>query len=127
MTMEDYFNKEIFIMRPEDLLIGMNQIIDEISPEGKTGEDFTGGYVQQLKNSTQFVAYFGTKAGEKNRATSKLTIQNNEIDEMYMMLKIKIQDMRTSGSKVISLTARRLARAKEEQDEKSRIIGGFLK
>ena len=116
MTIQELFNKEIFTMTVPDLIESINDLLNDCAPTGKTVDDFTGGYVQQLKNSTQFVAYFGTKNGTKNRDTIKITIEPDEIDEMYMMLKAKIHDMRTAGSTTkISLAQRRLAKQKDKK------------
>ena len=79
-----------------ELLNSINDILDEIAPEGKTREDFTGGYIQQLKNSTRFTAFFGTKKGSTNKDTVQMGIEDNEMDLMYIMLKAKIHDMKSS-------------------------------
>ena len=116
--MEELFDKEIFSMTVEDLLDEINSLLEDSSPEGKSVKDFTGGYVQQLKNSTQLVLYYGTKTGDKNknRDTVKVHIEQDEVDQAYMMLKCKIHDMRSNGAKVekTSLAQRRLAKKKEE-------------
>ena len=119
MQIEDMFDKTLFTVSMEDIMLDINEIITEAAPEGKTLADFTGGYIQQLKNSTQFVAYYGTKEGTNNRATSKITIQDNEIDTYYMMLKAKIHDMKRNSAKtpkVMSLAERRLARKSKSSD-----------
>jgi len=113
MTMRGMFDETLFTITLEDIMVDINEIITEAAPEGKTVTDFTGGYIQQLKNSTQFVAYYGTKEGTKNRSTAKITIADNEIDTYYMMLKAKIHDMKRNGAKtptIISLAERRLRR-----------------
>jgi len=99
-------------MTIEELIEDIDLLLADNLPEGKTVDDFTGGYVQQLANSTKFVAYFGTKVGSNNKATSSIAIENNELDIMYMMLKAKIHDMRNKKSKVktVSLASRRLAK-----------------
>lgn len=111
-------------MTVEELIADIDDLIDDISPDGKSKDDFTGGYVQQLKNSNQFVAYFGTKKGTNNRDTVKVTIQADELDLFYMMLKAKIHDMKNKKTKTVSISmaSRRLAKQKavkeeEEQDE----------
>jgi len=119
MTLHELFDSSILTNTLEDAMTDMDATLTEIAPEGKTLENFTGGYLQQLKNSTQFVAYFGSDKGGKNRATVKLTIDDDEIDEYYMMLKVKIQDMKKNGAKtvkVMSLKERKLLRAQEAKD-----------
>jgi len=114
--MTDMFDQTLFTITLEDIMVDINDIITEIAPKGKALKDFTGGYLQQLKNSTQFVAYFGTKPDGKNRSTSKLTIPDNEIDTYYMMLKAKIQDMKKNNAgtfTAITIAERRLLRKKE--------------
>lgn len=113
MTLSKLFDSSILTTPVEESLEDMNAIIEAMAPEGKTLSDFTGGYLQQLKNSTQFVAYFGTKANTKNRATSKLSIPDNELDEYYLMLKAKIQEMKQAETATIvtlSLAERKAAR-----------------
>ncbi len=95
-------------------MIDINELLDEIAPEGKTNKDFTGGYVQQLKNSNQFVAYFGQKNESRNRDTVKVDINANELDYFYILLKAKIHEMRNEKTKTvrISMAERKL---KKEQ------------
>ncbi len=115
----EIFNKEVLKMTLEELLTDIDELIDDVSPEGKSVKDFTGGYVQQLKNSNQFVAYFGTKAGTKNRDTIKVTIQADELDLFYTMLKAKIHDMKNAKTKTVSVSMaqRKLAKKKDSEDE----------
>ena len=77
MLMQDMFDKTLFTITLEEIMLDINDIITEFAPEGKTLVDFTGGYIQQLKNSTQFVAYYGTKPNSNNRSTVKITIADN--------------------------------------------------
>lgn len=112
MELNEIFDKGVFSMTTKDLLEDVNSLIEDISPENKTVKDFTGGYVQQLKNSVQFVAYFGTKIGTKNRDTIKIDIELDEMDMMYAMLKVKIHDMRTKKNNKISLMNRSVSRKK---------------
>jgi len=113
----ELFNTEVLKMTVEDLIEDINSLLDDVAPEGKSHENFTGGYVQQLSNSNQLVAYFGTKAGTNNRDTIKITIDGNELDDMYLMLKAKIHDIRNYKTKTvkISMAQRRLAKQKTEE------------
>ena len=123
---DSMFDKGVFSMSTEDLLFDMDLMLSGNLPEGKELSDFNGGYVQQLENSTRFVAYFGTESGttatgkpKKNRASSVIDIDNDDIDTMYIMLKIKLHSLRNSKRKVkkVSLSEIRLAR-KQLQDSK---------
>ena len=117
MMTHELFNTEVLKMTVEDLIEDINSLLDDVAPEGKSHENFTGGYVQQLSNSNQLVAYFGTKAGTNNRDTIKITIDGNELDDMYLMLKAKIHDIRNYKTKTvkISMAQRRLAKQKTEE------------
>ncbi len=121
MSEHKLFNMEVLKMTVEELIEDIDSLLDDVAPEGKSSKDFTGGYVQQLKNSNQLVAYFGTKAGTNNRETVKITIDGNELDDMYLMLKAKIHDIRNYKTKTvnISMAQRRLAKKtnKEDKDE----------
>lgn len=82
-----------------DVVNVFNHIIDSNVPSGKTSDDFTGGYIQQLSNSNQLVLYFGSKINDKgektnNRDTVKLDIEDVELDMFYAGLKAKILDMK---------------------------------
>ena len=101
-------------MTVEDLIEDINSLLDDVAPEGKSHENFTGGYVQQLSNSNQLVAYFGTKEGTNNRHSIKITVDADELDEMYLMLKAKIHDIRNYKTKTVkvSMAQRRLAKKK---------------
>lgn len=116
MLVNDLFQTEVLEMKLEDLLSEINEYLNEIAPEGKTSEHFNGGYVQQMKNSCQLVAYFGTKADGKNRDSVKVIIPDNELDDVYMMLKAKIHDMKNSKTKTtsVSFAQRRLAKKKSK-------------
>lgn len=102
-------------MTTKDLVNDINSLLDDVAPEGKSNIDFTGGYVQQLSNSNQLVAYFGTKKGTNNRDTVKITIDGNELDDMYLMLKAKIHDIRNYKTKTVtvSMAQRRLSKKKK--------------
>ena len=121
MKIDELFDKGVFTMTIEDLIKDIDFMLSQNLPEDKTIEDFTGGYVQQLKNSTKFVAYFGTKSGSNNKATSSIPIPDDEIDLMYMMLKAKIHQMKNSTAKVkkYSIAGNRLAREKEVNSSSS--------
>ena len=116
--MDDLFNKKVFVFSYEELLMDLNEVLDEIAPSGKSKNDFTGGYIQQLKNSNQLVAYFGTKNGTKNRDTVKIAIQQDELDLFYMMLKAKIHEMKNKDTKTvfISMAERRIQKLKDNED-----------
>jgi hypothetical protein len=110
-------------MEIKELLHEINDYLDEIAPEGKTSENFNGGYVQQMKNSSQLVAYFGTKPDGKNRDSVVVTVPDNAIDDVYLMLKAKIHEMNSKKSKRtrVSFAQRRLAKKelklnKEQED-----------
>jgi hypothetical protein len=113
------FDKGVFSMNTEDLLFDMDLMLGGNLPDGKELKDFNGGYVQQLENSTRFVAFFGTEKGttdsgkpKKNRASAVIDIDSDDIDTMYIMLKLKLHELRNSKRKVkkVSLSAIRLAR-----------------
>ncbi|RLA83968.1 MAG: hypothetical protein DRG78_02860 [Epsilonproteobacteria bacterium] len=117
--MEDnIFDKRVLTNSLKDLQMDINELLDEVAPSGKTNKDFTGGYVQQLKNSNQLVAYFGTKVGTNNRDTVKISIPSDELDLFYMMLKSKIHEMQNINTKTVkvSMAARRLARLEREEN-----------
>lgn len=100
------FNDEVLKIGLEELVKHIDSLLDDIAPEDKDNKDFTGGYIQQLKNSNVFVAYYGTKAGDNNRNkdTVRVDIQADELDMFYMMLKAKIHDMRNSGTKTVKVS-----------------------
>lgn len=102
--MDDLFDKSVLSYAPKELLMDIDIILTQNLPEGKKIKDFTGGYVQQLKNSNQLVAYFGTQKGTNNRSTCKITIEADELDLAYMMLKAKIHSMRTNGAKAVKVS-----------------------
>jgi len=114
MLSHELFNTEVLKMTVEDLIEEIDSLLDDVAPEGKSRKDFTGGYVQQLSNSNQLVAYFGTKEGTNNRHSVKITVEADELDEMYMMLKAKIHDIRKDKTKTVkvSMAQRRLAKKK---------------
>jgi|FLOH01.1.fsa_nt_gi hypothetical protein len=124
MTIDELFDKGVFVMTVEELILEMNLLLEDNLPDGKSIDDFTGGYVQQLKNNTKFVAYFGTKIGSTNKSTSSIVIEDDELDTMYMMLKAKIHDMRNSKAKVkkISLASRRLARLSDDEQPEEEVV-----
>lgn len=100
----ELFDKNLFNLERKELVKDINEILDDIAPAGKSNKDFTGGYVQQLKNSNQFVAYFGQRADGKNRDTVKANIEANELDLFYIMLKAKIHEMRNEHTKTVSIS-----------------------
>ena len=114
----ELFNISVLENSKEDLVRDLNELLEEVSPKGKTVKNFTGGYIQQLKNSNQLVAYFGTKEGTNNRDTVKITIDADELDLFYVMLKAKIHSMRNDKAKVVkvSMAQRKLDKAKKEED-----------
>ncbi len=113
----ELFNTEVLNMTTEELIEDIDSLLNDYAPEGKSVEDFNGGYVQQLKNSNQLVAYFGMKKGQKNRESVKIQIPADELDLMYMMLKAKIHDLQNQGTKTVrvSMAQRRLAKQKTEE------------
>ena len=107
-----------------ELMITMDAILKHIAPEGKTIEDFTGGYIQQLKNSTRFTAFFGTKEGTNNKATAQYNIPPEDMDNMYLMLKAKIIDMNNVKSKVKMINiSEMLLKTKEDKERKKKPFG----
>lgn len=90
------FDDSILDITKGELVKSMDELLDSIAPEGKTKDNFTGGYIQQLKNSTRFTAFFGTKVGSTNKDTVQVNIEDNEMDLMYIMLKAKIHEMKNS-------------------------------
>ena len=108
MGIPTLFDSSVLNYNIGDIMNLINELLDEHAPEGKTKDDFTGGYIQQLKNSTRFVAFYGTKPGTNNKATSIIDIEDNDIDLMYLCLKAKIQNMRNKNKtrKKVSLTER---------------------
>lgn len=100
----EIFDKRLFKLELEELVKDINSVLDEIAPDGKTNKDFTGGYIQQLQNSNQFVAYFGQKGNTKNRDTVKVNIQADELDLFYVMLKAKIHEMKQSKTKTVTVS-----------------------
>ena len=102
--MEDLFDKSVLSYEIKDLLMDIDNVLIQHLPKGKKITDFTGGYVQQLKNSNQLVAYFGSKPDSKNRCTVKITIEQDELDIAYMMLKAKIHSMRANGAKAVKVS-----------------------
>jgi hypothetical protein len=115
----ELFNKEVLNFERSELVREINELLDDISPDGKSHKDFTGGYVQQLKNSNQFVAYFGQKRDGKNRDTVKVNIQADELDLFYVMLKSKIHEMRSIKTKTVSISMaeRRLNKVNKKGDD----------
>jgi len=117
MIVNELFKSEVLEMEVEELLIEINEYLDEIAPEGKTSKNFNGGYVQQMKNSNQLVAYFGTAKDGKNRDSVKIEVPKDELDDVYLMLKAKIHDMNKGKTKAtkVSFAQRRLAKQKTEE------------
>ena len=110
------FDSRVLNYNIGELMRDMEELLNDISPEGKDITNFTGGYVQQLKNSNRFTAFFGTKVGTTNKDTVQIDIPDNEVDLMYLMLKAQIHKMKNSRQKVkkISLAERRLNRINQE-------------
>jgi len=125
MQIIEAFDTNVLSLTQEEVVMILDDIIEEIAPEGKTCSDFTGGYIQQLKNSSQFVAYYGTKKGTNNKATAKVTIDDKELDLYYVMLKSKITAMKNdkSSTKKLTMTASERLMAKAENKAKSSPFG----
>lgn len=87
----------------KDMVNVFNKIVEQNAPIGKTADDFTGGYIQQMSNSNQLVLYYGYKFkdGEKtgNKDTTILDVDDSEIDMFYIGLKAKTIDMRLRKKK----------------------------
>lgn len=112
------FDEAVLTYKLEDLQMEFNDVLDDIAPDGKSKEDFTGGYIQQLKNSNQLVAYFGQKNDGKNRDTVKVSIKADELDLFYVMLKAKIHEMNSKTKGItISMAKRRLDKKKASINE----------
>lgn len=114
----ELFDTSVLDNGEEELVKDFNELLDDISPEDKSIDDFTGGYIQQLKNSNQLVAYFGTKKGTNNRDTVKVTIEADELDLFYVMLKAKIHSMKDKKTKTVkvSMAQRRLDKKKDTDE-----------
>lgn len=112
MLSHELFSTEVLDMTVNDLIEEINELLDDVAPEGKDHTYFNGGYVQQLQNSNQLVAYFGMRKGQKNRDAVKVQIPADELDLMYMMLKAKIHELQNKKTKTvkISMAQRRLAK-----------------
>ena len=110
------FDSRVLNYNIGELMRDMDELLDDIAPEGKDKTNFTGGYVQQLKNSNRFTAFFGTKVGQTNKDTVQIDIPDNEVDLMYLMLKAKIHQMKNAKQRVkkVSLAERRLKRLSKE-------------
>lgn len=117
--MNELFNKEVLNFERSELVRELNEILDDIAPDNKSSKDFTGGYIQQLKNSNQLVCYFGQKGDGKNRDTVKANIQADELDLFYVMLKSKIHEMRNRETKTVSLSManRRIKKISNDKQE----------
>jgi len=115
----EIFNVDVLKISEEELVVDLDEVLEEYAPDGKSVKDFTGGYIQQLKNSNQMVAYFGTKVGTNNRDTVKITIEADELDLFYVMLKAKIHSMRNDKAKTVkvSMAQRKLNKAKEQKED----------
>ncbi len=100
MSNTETFNKVFLKHTYEELLVTIDNVLEENLPEGKVLSDFNGGYVQQLKNSTVFMAFFGTKAGTKTKATAKIAIPDQEVDLFHILLTAKIRSMRAADAPV---------------------------
>jgi hypothetical protein len=120
VNIDNFFDKEVFSLTFDELLEDIDFMLSENLPEGKEVSDFTGGYVQQLKNSTKFVAYFGTKINSNNKCTVPISIPDEEVDLMYMMLKAKMYSMRNNGSveKKYSIKSKRSSATKVVKPKK---------
>ena len=105
-------------IKEDELTKDMNELLDEYAPEGKSSKDFNGGYIQQLKNSNQLVAYFGHDKNN-NRITIKITIDDSELDLFYIMLKAKIHEMKSAKTKTVrvSMAQRKLDKAKTKDED----------
>lgn len=110
------FDLNVLKRKEGELVIDFNELLDDIAPEGKNQYNFTGGYIQQLKNSNQLVAYFGTKKDTNNRDTVKVTIEEDELDLFYVMLKAKIHSMKQVKTKTV-----RISMAKRKLDKQKNI------
>ena len=110
------FNSEVLNYNIGELMQDINELLNDIAPEGKDESNFTGGYVQQLKNSNRFTAFFGVKEGTTNKQTVQIDIPDDEVDLMFLMLKAKIHQMKNARQKVkkISLAQRKLDKLNRE-------------
>ena len=127
MSGHELFNTEVLKMTTAELLEDIDSVLDDYAPEGKDHTYFNGGYVQQLKNSNQLVAYFGMKKGQKNRDAVKIQIPADELDLMYLMLKAKIHELQNEGTKTVrvSMAQRKLAKKKSESVPSEEKFEGF--
>ena len=89
-------NKEMTV---RDVANVFTSILKKNVPIGKTIDNFTGGYIQQMSNSCQVVLYFGYKLNEegkktKNRDTVIIKVDETQMDMFYIGLKSKIIEMK---------------------------------
>ncbi|MCK5536021.1 MAG: hypothetical protein KAI79_04295 [Bacteroidales bacterium] len=94
------FNTDILNYTQKEFIMGLDAILNDNLPEGKTVDDFTGGYIQQLKNSNRLTCFFGTKEDGKNKSTVQIAIATEDLDLTYLMLKCKVQDLHNKTSKI---------------------------
>jgi len=119
MGLPTLFDSSVLNYSTGELMKLIDELLTEFAPEGKTKDNFTGGYIQQLKNSTRFVAFFGTKEGSTNKATSIIDVENDDVDLMYLSLKAKKQEMRAkkTNKNKVSLS-KRLVKKEETKTHK---------
>ncbi len=114
--LEDYNIEEI------NEMLDANVITAQL-PEGKTLEDFTGGYVNILKSSSKVVLFFGYKPDKKNTVSVTMKIDKQHEDLWFKVLKFK-RDMLNKKDGMIDLAELMI---KASIDDEPVIIGSEAK
>ena len=66
-----------------------SEIIAKKLPKGKTLSDFTGGYINILKNKTKVVLFFGYREDGKNKVEVSIDIDKSEEDIWLKVFQFK--------------------------------------
>jgi len=116
---DEVYNIEVYNYTYKELIMNLDGVIAEHLPEGKELKDFTGGYIQHLSNSNRLTMFFGTKPGTKNKSTVQVSLQDDEVDLVYLMLKAKMHEIKNSKlvKPRISMATRMLETKQKVVDE----------
>lgn len=76
-------------------------ILDKL-PEGKKLNDFTGGYINILKNKTKVVLFFGYKEDGKNKVEISFNIDKSEEDIWLKVFQFK-RDLMNKSINTVSI------------------------
>ena len=76
-------------------------ILDKL-PEGKKLSDFTGGYINILKNKTKVVLFFGYKEDGKNKVEISFNIDKSEEDIWLKVFQFK-RDLMNKSINTVSI------------------------